>query len=244
MAKIPLQKKAILEAMKVAETTPQAAVYLLDQYNRKVKETKLPGTYSDMIAEFVTLIKHKLRSRSQPWNGKAVDFTDFQNMQANIADDASKRLEHISKNTNAELVLDFAVNDKAQFLRGYSSEGNALDSDTVVSLDELFNAWLVEKNLVSKEGMLFESDDNGQIRIVGGQQVKANPDKIRQLISDPKQGFEHYMDTKGINLTSQQHEYPSEHVEAERVVEEIIEAPVAEVMANEEGQPKVAPKTR
>ena len=49
-----------------------------------------------------------------------------------------------------------------------------------------------------------------------GDQVKVDSENFKQLFSDPNEGFERYMESKGIDITSQQHQYPDTQSEAEK----------------------------
>ena len=222
-------KEALLDAMSVAETSVEAAEYLATQFKEVLTKAKMLDKYADIlqkVEDFAQYTKFKLLSNSQPWAGQTFSSTDFNNMQANIAIDAAKNLENMHIGTENNVVFDFAINNQSEFLRGYSTEGKALNNKSVESMDKLFSAWLAENNLISKDSSLYKSDKNGKIVSEEGQNIKANAEEVKALISDPEKGFEKYLSSKGIQVTTQQQQYPSaqQQLEAEKALKDAIQA--------------------
>ena len=214
MAKIKLPvKEALLDAMSVAETSVEAADYLASRFKEILTRAKMTDTYADVlqkVEDFAKYTQFKLLSAAQPWRGQSSNATEFTNLQSNMANEAAKNLESMNIGTEKEVLLDFAINNQGDFIRGYSSGGKALSDQSLESMDKLFNAWLAENNVVSQDSIFYESNKNGEIiKDEDGRNMIANPDQIKDLVSDPEKGFQKYLDLKGINLTTQQHEYPS-----------------------------------
>ncbi len=239
-------KEILLDAMRVAETSIEAADYLATQFKQILTDAKMLDEYGDIlqkVEDFAKYTKFKLLASSQPWLGQPPEASDFKNMQANMAMDAVKDLESLSVGTEKEVTFDFAINNEtSEFLRGCSVQGKALEA-----FDKLFNSWLAEKNLVSQGSTLHEATANGQIkRDAQGKPVKANPDEVRKLINDPDQGFAKYMETKGIKVTSHEQEFPTvqKGAQVQQAVKEAIKA-APEAVASEEAaaEPQTTMKT-
>lgn len=243
---LPL-KEALLEAMKVAETSVEAAQYLATRFKEILTGAKMLEKYADVLKSvetFAQLTEFKLLSRGQPWFGQVVDTTDFKNMHANIGRDVAESLKNMGQGIAENVTFHFAVNDQAEFLRGCTSGGKPLDSKAVEHWDKLFIAYLAENNVITKGTTLYQSDEHGQIKLdEQGNQLNANPAQLKALISDPQKGFEKYVVSKGIPITCQQQEYPSvqKDVQAQMAVQEAIAtAPEKEQgLTAEEPQPSM-----
>jgi len=218
-------KEAILDAMEVAETSPEAARYTADQYQKIVTAAKADSSCAeivDKLNKFADLVAFKFLSTSQPWFGEPVETSDFKNMQANTAIDAAKNLEEEHKN----VTFGIAINDQSEFLRGYTADGKEMTATSVESYDKLFNAYLASNDMKSKDSILYEIDAKGAIkRDEQGNQVKANPEKAKELISNKEQGFDQYAASKNLNITTRQQDYPTPQKvsEAQQEVREAID---------------------
>ncbi|BCA93986.1 hypothetical protein TUM19329_03470 [Legionella antarctica] len=203
----PNLKETLLDAMSVAETSVEAADYLVTQFRQVLTDAKMLDQCGDIlkkVEDFAKYTKFKLLSSSQPWLGQSPESSDFKNMQANMAIDAVKDLESLSVGVE-DVTFDFAISDNSEFLRGCSLKGKALEAT-----DKLFNSWLADKNLVSQGSTLYDANANGQIkRDAQDKPAKANPNEVRKLITDPEQGFSQYMETKGIKVTCHEQVFPT-----------------------------------
>lgn len=227
MAKWIPEKRELLDAMKVGETSIEAAQYFAGRVKQIFSKAKLPDNVVkeviEKVEEYARLVSFKLTTGSHLWSGQPTESSDFNNMQKNIAEEAaSKAIDLI----NGNLRLDIAINNSAQLLRGYSVEGKALDANVVDSLDKLFNAWLAGKGVISKGSTLYEATENGEIKKGSqGKEIKADAERIKSLLNDKDQGFAQFLDKKGIkDITIQQQEYPGVQKEAQKV-QEVKKAP-------------------
>lgn len=246
MAKtLPLNlKEALLDAMKVAETSIEGAEYLATRFKTLLKETKMIDKYKDIlqkVEDFAKYTTFKLGSSANPWLGQINTSSNYKNMQAGIALDAAKALQNISVQN---ITFDYAVNEQSQFLRLYSQDGQTLDPKTLESTDKLFNAFLAENNIVSQGSVLYQSTDHGQIKLdAAGNKARVDAQKFKDLISDPDKGFQKYMAKKGISLISQEQQYPSaqKDAQAKRTLNEAIAEKEAPAVVDE--VPEVEPRS-
>jgi hypothetical protein len=218
----------IQEAMKMAGGSIDAAEYLLKRIKTLADEakflTKAPELKANVIAaveKFVEYVQFKLTANGQPWAGQHVETSDMKNMQKNIAEAAAKEL---TGKLN-EVKLDYAISEKGHYVRGYSSNTGALDSESVASLDKLFNAWLASKDYLVKSGFIYNANDTVQ-----SENTRINPEIIKQLLEDGS--LEEFMLSKGVNAELRARDYPGEQKEAQakqEVSSAIKEADVARV---------------
>ncbi len=86
-----------------------------------------------------------------------------------------------------------------------------LSKETVDALDKLFNAWLAENYMISKGGVIYEGTKDGRIKQdEKGEKVRANPETLRNKISNKDAGFAHYVQkhNKSIHITVQEQPFP------------------------------------
>src|SRR3990167_3412585 len=144
---------------------PESADYLLSRLIEKLKSVGLLEKADELVEkvrEYVDVV-HKQRSlRGQPWDADpACERTDFQNLQANLAEEALERLTVVITDP---MKMDYALSDLAEFVRGFSVNGKPLSPELLDFCDKLFNSWLAENNLLSKGGKIYEVSDKGIIR--------------------------------------------------------------------------------
>lgn len=191
-------------AMELAGSTIDGAEYL----NTRIKSyaEKLPlevkREVTSALDSFVESVKFKLTAHGQPWSGQQIEVSDFKNMQKNIADSAAKELH--GKLT--DIRLDYAVNEKGHYIRGYTADSGAMDSESVNALDNLFNAWLATKDYLVKDGYLYNANDLTQ-----DEQNRINPDEIKELMAEG--GLQEFMASKGINAVTYLQDYPGKQEE-------------------------------
>lgn len=211
-------KESLLDAMAVAQTSVEAAQYLAQRVREKFTDARVLDKYQDImlkVEEFAQYTAFRLNSTAQPWAGEQAQVSDFKNMQQNFAKDAvNDVLGYTADGQDVQFAI--AISDDSRFLRGYSVDGETMEKAEVSSFDKLFNAWLAEHNMISKDSTLFMADDNGSlIKDKAGNPIKADPQQFQQLI-DSNQGYSSYLAQKGIAITSEQVPYPGSAQEAQK----------------------------
>ncbi|AHE65947.1 hypothetical protein [Legionella oakridgensis] len=214
----PLPSALSLQKFMEVATTAEAAKYGFDQFKERLQEAGVYNSSSKILEEmarFVYYREQQTKAAANPWSGEKLP-TTIQQFQFNLATEAANQLSAKS------ITFDFAVSNASELLRGYSSNGQELDAATVDALDKLFNAWLVENNMMSKGGVIYEMDEKGSIKKdSAGNPVKADADKLRELISNSAHGFEAYVHNKNaeVAISSRQHAYPEQKVEEQVAAE-------------------------
>jgi hypothetical protein len=153
---------------------------------------------------------------SDVWAGQPT-ISSFEMLQQGLAEKAATQIDAVMEQKATPVVFDFAVNNAAQFLRGYSSEGQAVEPAVTEMMDELFNSWLAENKMISKGGVIYEVTEDGQIKKdAKGNDIKADAEKLRERISSPTEGFERFVARKSeaLRVTAREQAYPGEVEEA------------------------------
>lgn len=200
----------ISKCMAVA-TKPEAAEYCYARVTEVFKAAKkldksIVSSVMETVSDYVdyVILAH---SGGNEWAGKSPP-SAFQNYQEGLATIAAKIIH------DKKVELDYAISDDSQFLRGYTSDGNALDDESASAMDKSFNAWLASNELYSKGGFIYKSPADGQMDMEEDDPVKVNADEFRELIQDPNKGFEQYM--RKTNKSVQMTMYRQEHQSSEK----------------------------
>lgn len=86
-----------------------------------------------------------------------------------------------------------------------------LDPEMTAALDKLFNAWLALNGLLSKGGVLYRADDQGEILLASdGRQVIVDPNFFEALINDPEKGYQAFAAKKGVRIQLAYQPFPDE----------------------------------
>lgn len=186
-------------------TTPEAAVYLRDNYEIALKQAKVFANDAvqrvwNTVSAFVDFVTGK--SSNDPWSGKE-PLTMFQSFQANLAKSAAEVL------SEKEVSFDYSLSDGADLLRAYSEDGELLNDDETAAMDKLFNSWLVTKGYLSKGGVIYQSDKNGEVKEdSAGQPMRADTSTLKRQIEDDKTGFRAYVEERNesVQLSTRFHE--------------------------------------
>lgn len=209
--------------MEVA-TREEVANYALQQYEKKIG--KLPKkdreTYDNVLKamhDWADTIRNRDRRAYSPWSGGTAP-TDLENYHNNSAQDAIAKLNR-DENLGA-IKMDYALTSILAYLRGYN-EG-ALSEAQAKNMDDIFNCFLVTQDpdyrvVSSKDGFLYQADDNGDIVMRDGQPQKADRERVLKMIEDPEKGFVAFIEKIGLTK-------PLEMNRAEVEVE-VAPAPVA-----------------
>jgi|GEM_PF-2344675 len=225
--------KAVQNAFEVAGNNLEACQYIQEQLIIRFSNERVDS--SDFLETVDTIVENVAlqQNASDPWSGQESVGSSFHALQQNLANMAASS---IASQVQGALKMDYAISDISQLVRGFSIDGQAADEAAIPSLDNLLNAWFAQKNIVTKDGVLFESDSNGEIiKDKAGNPVRESADKVKTLIADREEGLEKYLNTKGIKAEIQEHKFPEEKVQA---------VPTAETSATEiraEPAPAIAP---
>ena len=132
--------------------------------------------------------------------------------------------------------MDFAISDLAKLIRGFSADGKALNEALLNTLDKLLNAWFARNNLISKDSVIHEGNEQGEIlKDAAGQPKKAQVERVKQLILDNKEGFKQFLEEKGIKAEIQQHKFPEQKPAAQKAA---VAAPTPTPAAEQTPQPE------
>ena len=194
-------QQAYREACRVA-STPKSANYMVENVRKNIPEL-LPLTeeYRDSV--------HAQRNRESPFPPKSADkqaitvLSDFENYQKNLCNTG---LQVLLKNITGEIKIDWAASDLAEMVRRFQENGEEFGPESAAAMDKVLNYLLANKNMVSKNGEIYEAND-GTIREVAGKPVKADKEKIAEVMNVDLPKF--LKDNK-LQATSQEHNFPKQ----------------------------------
>lgn len=198
-------KEDLLKAMEVGESSVEGASYVATQYQKVVTEARALDRCAAVlnnVYNYARDVAAKLTSGAQSWFAEPVETSGDKNMKVNKASSAAKILEEEHK----KITFGIAVNDQSAFLRGYKVDGQSVSGELAKPYDTVFVGYLAENNIKPENGFLYELDKEG---------VKVNPDKFKELISDPDKGFSQYAASKNLDVAVSQQEYPAPEAQKE-----------------------------
>lgn len=213
-------------------TTIEAAEYAYHQTEAKFTEAGVinKGPAQSMLKKMDNLRQNVNLQRGpngQPWSGQIDAENGFENLQQNLAKQETKDMAE--KIQDKSVVMDFAISDKGEFRRGLSVDGVELDAGkksdrgTIEAVDNLFNTWLADDQLISDDSVIYESDGNGNILTdEDGNKVRADGGELRELMNGDN-GFEAYMQDKGLDVTTRQQTFPGEEPTVSQKQQQVIQ---------------------
>lgn len=236
--------KAIEQCIELTRFSPDAAEYFAEGLKKRLSETKMIDRCTTGVMQpvegFVENVKIQ-SDRQSPWEGNDVK-TDFKNINGNIGNYAAEAMA----SSKGPFRLDIAINPESNFVRGFANAGESEKKH----LDQLFNSWLAENDVVSKSSTLYRVDAEGEtLKDEKGNPVKVSAEELRNLMSDVDKGFQQYCEKKDISLTARQVAYPDQKpkVEIQPQVEITPQAPAPQQPVPEvspEVEPEVSPSTQ
>jgi len=214
----------ILKIMEVAGATPETADYFVERLKQVFAKAKVSDQpeFKNMLEraeEFRVNVKLHREFNAQYWSGAMASETKFKNLHWNIATTAS---DEVKQAISGALVVDVAISDRSEILRGFADNDQPIENEKVISsLDKLFNAWLVEHDMVSQDSTLYDANGDGEIRFdERGKPVVADPEHVKALITDAEKGLEQYLESKKIPVQAVMlHEHPSSKVSDKKAKE-------------------------
>lgn len=224
--------RAIYDMMRVA-TTAEAAQYCYARLTEQLAAAKMldkQGPLLEAMEKYARYVEFKSSNTGKIWDGDAssVKMTDYEKWQNELAKISSSEI------VNKNIKFDYAVSDAAQFIRGYTENSQPVDKAVAAAMDVLFNAWLAKHKLISKDGVVYQSTPGGEIdKDKAGNPIKANVEKLKEALKDPKDGFEAFCkkNNNTLQVSPVEHPYTTPKV-AEPKRDDAPEAPAAPVAPN------------
>lgn len=188
-------------------TTPEGAAYVAVRLS-------LHETFAGVAYDFAVGVAAQQAIEGGHWTGVpgSSDFEKFQGflgakaadtIRAEVGDDA--------------IIFNFALSDLSEYIRGCSAGGKKLEEAIMAAFDKLYNSWLAEHGMVTEGSIIYMADEAGNIQKDGkGQKVKADKERILELMRDPEKGFEKFCDDKGIKGEAREQKYPEQQTAAQR----------------------------
>jgi len=198
-------------------TNSEVAKYFLERFESVLQDGKVlndPAVKKmfEAVQSFVNDVINAESSSGETWSGKEPS-TTLRDFQQRVTSSIAK----LSGGT--QIILNFAINDLAQFLREYLSNGQPLDTKTARAMDESFNLWLAEHKSVSKDGVIYQAE-NGKIKKdKNGKPKIIDAEKMAALIVDAVHGFEKFVQkiNSAVRVSPKQQPFPERKTAKEGV---------------------------
>ncbi|HBI21450.1 MAG TPA: hypothetical protein DDY37_02500 [Legionella sp.] len=212
--------------VEIAGKQLESLEYLEKSAHSFLKKEGLLKEYDGLMNELSQIVKNaqfQENTKVSPWLGDtqrlALNETDFSLFHKFLASENAKAVVALFANQTpgTENVMNYAVSVAGEYIRNFTFEGEALEGESLAEMDGLFNAWLVENNMINSEGVLYERTASGEIK----QDKKGKPaimdsEKFKDVLHDKKKGFEHYVqgelskimpEKKNIHFAIKGHDY-------------------------------------
>lgn len=231
-------------------TTLESAEYLEYAVKARYEDKKDDFNTTKVIVEFRKNMEAAQRKASKIWIGELPNTSEFKNLNENLSNKAAQDL--ILKDKD-QLIMAIAINNDANFQRGFAVNSNPPTADELKGLEQLLNGWFAQNNMRSVSSTvvdaggnsipistLYETDSEGKFLT----DAQNNPililsEKFKDLLMDEKLGFSNYCQQKGLNTTTAQQDYPTA-VTTQPQVKQRAEEQVEQV-AQEAEEPTVKP---
>ncbi len=182
-------------------------IELVNYFEQQFEKLKFSEEVSQSVKEYVKIVKNmNLPNKNRDiqnniWDGNAIVDNKFNKYYANTAEELSTIFNKQTK----EIDMQFAMNDDAEFLRGYVQENDELTEEEITALDSQLIAWLADEQLISKGGVIYELPENSTVDDVNENTKHVNHQKFISLL---KNKFVKHLKHNNINLRIQEQKYP------------------------------------
>lgn len=199
---------AMVKAIQVARTA-ESARYLEKTHAATVARFG-PAVVENTKGMSETLKEHsrnmelKESATSDCWAGKMPKSgnKNYWNAMANTGSEALRAAKL------RKIKFEFALNDSSQFLRAFTANGKPLDTKHLLQGDYVLNGFLVDNDyyteVTEKGTFVYTLDENNN-------RIKADPEKVRELLTKNEKGFQEYLKEKHeLDATIESRPYPEE----------------------------------
>lgn len=192
---------AIGKAFSVA-TTLESAEYLYKRFSEAATNAGVIDKFQgvlDEIAKYVDLVRAQEPKGSEYWSGdlKETLLTKFRIFQDSLSQEAaSSLLEKVEKGQIQIIDFDFAINDNSELLQGYSINGDPIDDEMTEKLNIIYSDWLTKNKMICQDGVIYQSDENGEMLKQNGKSILATPAQYKELFMNKTDGFSAFVKNK------------------------------------------------
>lgn len=184
--------------------------YLRDQAQVLIKQSSDSEQFMSLLKELDVLVEqatYREETQGNPWLGLVdklkFELNDFSLFHQFMAD------RYATAVNAEEITLDYALSDDLEYIRAFSSDGEALEDSSLVAMDTLFNSWLAEHHMVMQDGIIYSGTDNGEImRDKKGALMTADVDVVKKIINHIVDGFQAFVKKNNDKLTIKVVEHP------------------------------------
>ena len=89
--------------------------------------------------------------------------------------------------------MNYAISQAGEYIRNFTFDGVILEGDSLGEMDALFNAWLVENNMINLDGVIYQGTGKGEILYRNNKPMTVNADDFKNLLNNETTGFKSYV---------------------------------------------------
>ena len=189
--------------VEIAGKQLESIEYLEKAAHSFLKKEGLLKEYDGLMKELTQIVKNaqfQENTKVSPWLGDtqrlALNETDFALFHKFLASENTKAVVSLFANQPAgtENVMNYAVSVAGEYIRNFTFEGGVLEGESLAEMDGLFNAWLVENNMINSEGVIYERTEAGEVKHdKKGKPVTMNSETFKDMLHSKTTGFAHYV---------------------------------------------------
>lgn len=192
-----------MKLVEIAGKQLESLEYLEQAAHSFLKKEGLLKEYEGVMSELTLIVKNAQFQEStkiSPWLGDtqrlSFNQTDFSLFHKFLASENAKAVVALfaSQPEGTENIMNYAVSVAGQYIRNFTFDGEVLEGEPLAEMDALFNAWLVENNMINAEGVIYERTEAGDVK----QDKRGNPvvmdsEKFKDMLHSKNKGLEHYV---------------------------------------------------
>ena len=208
---IPLNGESILKAFNIAGNSAEVVAYLhTSLQSPAVVNAFASSNQASMLTNICDNVQLQcdylddLSKKRNIWGGDVVSIEKTQPTAANFQlNEAVKQLQQLAVDEKdaalQHITLVYQMNDNAQFLRGYVQNDQVLDANNAQDekvlnvVDQIFQSWLVENSMESRDGVIYKVDD-------AAEQQHVDPHVFATVLNDPVRGLNAFAKTVDNNF--------------------------------------------
>lgn len=199
--KILPDAEAIQRVLELVSTAGRAAKleifdFLIEKFDKKFKGKmnepgvqKMKALLTDLRATLEASATVQDKINAGVWQGARAASAEVINFYEQWFGVETQEAQSLST-----LRMDYDISNRGEFLRGYSSNNQAVDVGNTVKMDALFNGWLVSNQLHNQDGVIYQTDKSGVIlQDKNNNQQPVDAADFAKRFEDPNTGFLPYV---------------------------------------------------
>ncbi|KTD79401.1 hypothetical protein [Legionella waltersii] len=216
----------ITNAMKMGETSVEAARYVRDQIvNHKDKEISGNASLIKVANEYLASVEFMHQVKDQKWAlGTPRETDPVKNMIANKGASFAQNLKESLGDNDVKMSI--AINEEGKISRAFTSNGKKMSDEDTASMDGMMQDWFAKNNYGFHNGQIVD------LKSLQRNEIKPiDPDKLGELmakINDEATGMKSFCQSSGVPVDFTLYEQRGEKLVAMETQERTIKSALKE----------------